>query len=255
MKASRLALLICVYIASYLVTAAQTPTSTPPYSGPHESYPGGESITGRDVNEHNERVSAFRRSEPRVIKSGLLAPSPQDIEAHKDFLSQQNTGLIRLLPRGAYNIKLRGGGAYYSFFHKSHEYGWGSDIELDIGLLSTGFAGADFGMLTNLGDVAIDSLNLENGRVGYLAEYKPPGKEKDARAEYVRATKGFTRYEMLYARLAVAEVNCTYLLRSVVYDRSDVLVAFRVVRIDPADTSVIIAWKLLKKYSTPKLSR
>jgi hypothetical protein len=248
MKASKLALLICVFCFSCVESSAQTPASTP--------------ILGPDLTDNRRRIQEafehggnFRRSEPRVIKSGLLAPSPQDIEAHKDFLSQKNTGLIRLLPRGAYNIKLRGGGAYYSFSRKTHEYGWGSDIQLDIGLLSTGFAGADFGILTNLGDVAIDSLNLEDGRVGYLADYKPPSKEKDARAEYARATRGFTRYEMLYARLAVAEVNCTYLLRSVNYDRSDVLVAFRVARIDTSDDSIIIAWKLLKKYSTPNLSR
>jgi hypothetical protein len=59
---------------------------------------------------------------------------------------------------------------------------------------------------------------------------------------------------MLYARKALAEVDSTYLLRSVNYNTSDLLVAFRVVRID-ADNSVIIAWKRLKKYSTPNLSR
>jgi hypothetical protein len=49
-------------------------------------------------------------------------------------------------------------------------------------------------------------------------------------------------------------LNTTYLVRSVDYNTSDVLVAFRVVRID-TDGSATILWKLLKKYPAPKLAR
>jgi hypothetical protein len=48
--------------------------------------------------------------------------------------------------------------------------------------------------------------------------------------------------------------DSTYLLRAIYYSRSDVLVAFRVVRVD-SDGSAIILWKLLKKYSIPQLER
>jgi hypothetical protein len=51
-----------------------------------------------------------------------------------------------------------------------------------------------------------------------------------------------------------AEVGATYLLRSINFERSDVLVALKVVRQD-TDGSVIIAWKLLQKYPVPKLPR
>jgi len=257
MKASILTSFVCVFFSSYGLSIAQSPT----YSGPTETYPGGERIIGQDLRDHNSRLRnalEFRagvKKEPRVIKSGVLAPSETDVQAHKQFLSQKNTGLIRLLPRGAYDMKLRGGGAYYSFFHLSHEYGFGSDISLEIGLMTTGFAGADYGILTNLGDVPLDDLSLEDARVGYLAEYRPPKRDADARAEFLRIRQGYTRYGQLYASRAVGEVDCTYLLRSVGYDTSDVLVAFRVFRKDPDDDSLIIAWKMLKKYSTPKLSR
>ncbi|MEK6283404.1 MAG: hypothetical protein AABN95_23880 [Acidobacteriota bacterium] len=43
------------------------------------------------------------------------------------------------------------------------------------------------------------------------------------------------------------------LLRSIGYRASDVLVAFKVVRQD-TDGSVILAWKLLKKYPVPTLA-
>ena len=65
------------------------------------------------------------------------------------------------------------------------------------------------------------------------------------------------------------DVNATYLLRSINYGKplfvpnppehtignsrkTDVLVLFRVVRKE-TDGSVTIAWKLLKKYSTPNI--
>jgi hypothetical protein len=50
------------------------------------------------------------------------------------------------------------------------------------------------------------------------------------------------------------EVKATYLLRSIGFYKSDVLVGFKVLRKD-SDGSVIIAWKLLHSYVTPKLAR
>jgi hypothetical protein len=55
------------------------------------------------------------------------------------------------------------------------------------------------------------------------------------------------------SRLPV-EVRSTYLLRSIGYSTSDVLVAFKAVRED-SDGSIILAWKLLKKYPVPELAR
>jgi hypothetical protein len=49
-----------------------------------------------------------------------------------------------------------------------------------------------------------------------------------------------------------ATQSTTYALRSLCFGTSDVLVVFRVVRID-VDGSVILAWKLLNKYSLPRL--
>lgn len=46
----------------------------------------------------------------------------------------------------------------------------------------------------------------------------------------------------------------TYLLRSVNYDRSDVLISFRVVRRD-SDGSLILLWKMLRQFPGPILVR
>lgn len=199
--------------------------------------------------------------EPRVLKDGLLAPSVQDRVDHEDFLKQSKTGLIRLLPREVYDwqtyhtpnqIEMRGGGAYFSFSNRSHTYGYGSDLELDHNRFSVGFAGADYGMLIRLGDVPLDSIAEDDPRFIYMANYKPAHREPEARQEFVDFRTGREVDGFIYRRTVPARAQSTYLLRSINYRVGDVLVAFRVTRFD-ADRSAIIAWKLLKSYSTPEL--
>jgi hypothetical protein len=204
-----------------------------------------------------------KRAELSVLEKKFLAPSEEDRAAYAEFLRQPDTGLIRLLPREVYgnndyknnkSLTLRGGGAYYSFARLTHEYGYGSDIELGSDYLSVGFAGADYGMLTSLGDLPIEEITREHPGVQFMAAYNVPGEEPKARSEYRRFATGATIDDRRYqTRLPVA-VGTTYLLRSINYDTSDVLVAFRVIRKD-SDASLIIVWKLLKKYPKPELAR
>ncbi|MCA1632575.1 MAG: hypothetical protein LC802_02375 [Acidobacteria bacterium] len=56
------------------------------------------------------------------------------------------------------------------------------------------------------------------------------------------------------ANLGTVLTKQTYVVRSVNYGTSDVLVAFRVVRKD-SDGSVVVLWKMLKKFSKPELER
>jgi hypothetical protein len=203
-----------------------------------------------------------KRAELNALEKDFLAPSEEDRKSHADFLRTPDTGLIRLLPRETYDdnaakdrqrIVTRGGGAYYSFTRLTHEYGYGSDIELSQDQLSTGFAGADYGLLTSLGDVPLESVSLETPAVNVFAAYNPPSEEPKARIEQRRFQMGADLQGISVSRHLPLKLNSTYLLRSVNYRESDVLVAFRVVRID-SDKSAIIIWKLLKKYPTPQLA-
>ena len=176
-----------------------------------------------------------KRVELTALENLLLSPSEEDKANHADFLSQPDTGLIRLLPREKYDsatyknnkkgITLAGAGAYYSFARKTHEWGHGNDIGLDHGKLDT--AGY-YGMLNLIGDVPLESVNLETPAAQALAM---PLSTESARNRSLLPLKS----------------NSTYLLRSVDDTRYDVLVAFRVVRID-TDGSAIILWKLLKSF-------
>src|SRR5258706_11840537 len=73
---------------------------------------------------------ASQRARLHVLEEQVLAPDPADARAFAAFLTGPDTGLARLLPRetGEQALALRGGGAYYSFSRRTHEYGRGSDI-------------------------------------------------------------------------------------------------------------------------------
>lgn len=226
--------------------------------------PGEKTEIERYLDGIGKRRNEVSR-EDRVLKRGLLAPSEGDRQVFANFLHQRKTGLIRLLPREVYDgesyptanpAKIRGGGSYYSFANLTHVYGFGSDIGLEHNHFSVGFAGAAYGMLTNIGDVLIDGITLTDPRVQFLSSYKPPALEHEARAEARRfgARYGVMIDGVLYQRRVPVQQNTTYLLRSIDYDRTDVLVAIRVVRKD-GDGSLIIAWKLLKSFPPTRLKQ
>jgi hypothetical protein len=182
----------------------------------------------------------------------FLLPSDEDFFAFRDFLHPPATGLIRLMPREKYDGKMlvRGGGSYYSFTRLTHAYGYGSDIGFEQGTLRVGFAGADFGFLTVIGDVPVDSVTLDRPGVSYLAALNTPTTESEARQHQQRASTGFEADGFFYKNALPVAVNTTYALRSTSFTQSDVLVAFRVTRQD-ADGSLILAWKMLKKFFGP----
>ena len=203
-----------------------------------------------------------KRAELASLESQFLAPAAEDHAAYAEFLTQPDTGLIRLLPREKFDsfanktapLTVRGGGAYYSFVRLTHEYGYGSDLELYSGYLSVGFAGADYGMLTKLDGARLEDVSTELPAVMFLARYKAVTSEPEARVEQRRFGTGTVIDGVSYKERLPVEVGATYLLRSIDFETSDVLVAFRVVRQD-TDGSLIIAWRMLEKYPTPRLAR
>ncbi|HJQ22751.1 MAG TPA: hypothetical protein VKA60_02470 [Blastocatellia bacterium] len=194
------------------------------------------------------------REQLRQKEQEFLAPSAEDRAAFAEFLSQPNTGLVRLLPREKYDGKLtaHGGGAYYSFSLLKHEYDNGSDIELQQNELSVGFAGANWGYLAKLGDVPLETVGLDHFAVQFLATLEVPSRELGAREQQRLSGSGVTVNAARYARRGPALVNTTYVLRSINYHTSDVLVAFRIVRQD-ADGSMTLLWKKLKEFPQPAL--
>jgi hypothetical protein len=227
-------------------------------------------------------IKQLREKEKLIIDT-----SAEDRAAFAEFLKQPKTGLIRLYPRAQHDrlLTISGGGAYYSFARLTHEYGYGSDIELLLVPRSnddfwyqasrrkydfenrvnpnieiqepafmTGFAGADYGLLVNLGKVPLDEVTLQHDGVEFLASYVPFSAEPEARAEFQRARSGISKAGFEYKSTLPVLTNNTYVLRSINYNRSDVLVALQVVKME-GDASVMLLWKLLKRFSRPELVR
>ena len=219
-----------------------------------------QSLSREDLRREIET----KRAELLKLETQFLAPAKEDEDAYATFLEQPNTGLIRLLPRERYDTEvyrkvkktmtLRGGGAHYSFSRRTHEYGAGSDIAWAAEYLSVGFAGADYGMMTAVEDVSLESLTPEHYFVQLLSEYVPPKSEPEARLEYRRFQSGTTISGWPFRSRLPARPGITYLLRSISYGRGDLLVGFRIVRKD-TDDSLIILWKLIKKYPVPSLAK
>jgi hypothetical protein len=203
-----------------------------------------------------------KRAELAKLEASFLAVPAEDRSAYSELLSQPDTGIIRLLPRekfdsyghGKSGLTINGGGAYYSFVRLTHEYGQGNDIGLEQGYLQVGFAGADYGMLTKLEGATVEDVSSELPGVMFLANYKPVSTEPEARVEQRRFGYGTEIAGASYKERVKAEIGATYILRSISFERSDVLVTLKVVRQD-TDGSLIILWKLLQKYPVPKLAR
>jgi hypothetical protein len=220
------------------------------------------SISSAQTKSRQEILAEIstKRTELSNLEKQFLSPTEQDRSDFAELLSQPNTGLIRLLPREVFGqannkgLTVSGGGAYYSFTRLTHEYGYGSDIELQQGRLSVGFAGCDYGMLASLGSLSLNEVSLANPVVALIGRYKPPSVESEVRVEQRRFMSGTTLEGVVLKAYIAADTGMTYVLRSISYDQSDVLVALRVVRRD-TDGSFIIAWKLLEKFPAPQLIR
>ncbi|MBC8028627.1 MAG: hypothetical protein H7Z16_00820 [Pyrinomonadaceae bacterium] len=259
MKKIFAALNLSVVVSGLCMTTlaqAEMHGGVPPYGPTHVGY---EAMYDRPFR------SPYVPREPRVIKKGTLAPSVDDRTAFATLLKDKHAGLIRLLPREALERATKqakkelfksAGGAFFSFANRTHANGYGSDIGFAHNNLSVGFRGFDYGMLTNLGNAPLEQITLSDTRVRAIAALRPSHSQSEAQSEYrrIKSTEGLTFDGSVYRNQLPVQENSTYLLRSIVYRKSDVLVAFRLVRKD-TDGSVIIAWKLLQQYPTPKLER
>lgn len=188
----------------------------------------------------------------------LLAVSPEDVELAREFLKQKETGLIRLIPKERYEKDFRtmvkSGAASFSFSQQKYRY-YPRDIELRKGVFETASlpvrsGEVQFGFIASLGDVDLESLSNRNPCAQFLASILPASNRRDIQEWRSRIWLGPPG--CICSPSAPAKENCTYVLRSVHYPLSDVLVALRAVREDD-DGSYIIWWKLLETFPPPEL--
>jgi hypothetical protein len=191
------------------------------------------------------------KDEANRLEKLILSPDKEDIESAE----KENVNVFRVLPREKYrnSLFIREGGAYYSFTNLSHIYDRPSQIGFEQNYLSAGFAGANYGFMTDLGEISLADVGEKTKGFNFLIEYQPPAHILDARIEQEKS-RGFDFEGTNFKNRLPAIVGHNYLLRAVTYDEADVMVAFKVQRKD-ADGSLIIFWKLIKQFDKPILIR
>lgn len=206
---------------------------------------------------HQEALKEFDRLKSEIeaikeksdaIEKVLLQPDKADIAAAKE----ENLNVFRILPREIYDkdvLKIRGGGAYYSFTKQSNNYGDIPQISLEQNSLSVGFYGASYGFLTDLGNISLSEINQDSAETNFLIAYMPPDNLPAARIEQQKV-KNFEFENKIYKDRLPVIVGNTYLLRAISYREADTLVALKVFRKD-SDGSLVIFWKEIKNFEKP----
>lgn len=213
----------------------------------------------------------------------LLAPDSTLVQKFSEFLSQKNTGLIKLIidkgcDKGTQIVdssehctkyKMPGAAASYSFRTGNYQVKHLSDISFSEGnFVTTGLL--KHGILINIGDVSLENVNLQMEQLKTLTNFHPVKESDKAEILAAQLEKGI-QGDFLYKDSLPVEENKTYILRSIAYkgnnfkvvedveydefdfdDRKDVIVAFRVVKLNK-DESVTILWKELSSQKTSKL--
>ncbi len=187
----------------------------------------------------------------KLLENDVIAPTIKDLrQAQKEGFD-----VVRILPRERYENKFitQGGGSYFSFTTGSHDYQKIAQIGLEQNKLKVGFAGADYGFITDLGETSLADITEETAEVNFLINYKPPTNEPEVRFEQSKANNYQTN-GLTYKTYVPAVVAHSYILRAISFDRADILVAFKVYRKD-TDGSLIIFWKSIKNFEKPTFER
>lgn len=213
--------------------------------------------------------------EPSSLEKQLLAPSLEDEQKFAEFLRLPDTGVIKMFPPGRRRVvsladlasgRRPGFGNYaslYSFSKEKHGYGlhgyvdprlgW-AELRLINGRFVTGVTGESLGVLVALGDVPLETVTLETYGVTGLADIIPPADSFEATTLSRRNRAGFALETFRYGSSLPVTPNITYVLRSTSNKRADILVGFRVIRVND-NGGVTLIWRKLKVYPKPRWKR
>lgn len=222
---------------------------------------------------------------PTKAEMALVAPGAEDIERHKIFLKLPKTGIVKLIPDAGcpdsipvvsassecLKYTMPGNGSSYSFRIENYRISRLSDITL----LGNRFGTKGFmtqGVLVDIGDVPVESVSLSTSGAAYLGAFQPSTDVQQAAKADNDFLKGVQEGAFLYKRTVPVKENTTILLRSVAYKgrsmrshetltydefefdrRSDITVAFRVVRRD-GDGSVTLIWREIANNKPPTMA-
>ena len=224
----------------------------------------------RTVITPNQIDAPYRKANAEELKE--LLPVAEDLNKYAEFLRQPKTGLVKLVNGkgciGEGNIvnatadcmkySAPGGGASYSFSVNNYRIEGFADLtNVDSNFKCLGIN--VLGILTNIGNIPLENVNLQTSGLDFLISFKPETKEKKVAESRKLFANGVLKDSFTYKSEWEATENTTYVLRSIAYKmfinldkRNDIIIAFRVVR-KSEDGSMTILWKELAKKGAPNL--
>lgn len=226
----------------------------------------------------------YRKPTSEELKS--IAPDEEDLQKYAQFLTNQDTGLIKLINdaecsenskivvASADCLKYKFPGAGSSFSFRINNYRLPRLADLTFTENSFQATGNHLhGIFVNIGDVPLENVNFNTRGLKFLLEFKPSTEFQTAKEVDQILSIGIVDDGFIYRRALYAEEDTTFVLRSIAYGgksyravegvtyneldfdrRRDVIVAFRIVR-KYADGSISLLWKKLSDEKAPKLSR
>lgn len=233
-----------------------------------------------------ERLENQRRRmpKPRVLNEKLtkeqkkrITPSVENVTKHRRFLSLSKTGIVKILPIPKCDFKvvdvndlkcievlpILGMGSRYSFSEKSHTALFKAELFLSGNNLSVGFSSRLLGLIVDLGDLDINSVNLKTKEIQLLSGFLPTKRFSEISKQRTEFSKGFEAEGRKFMTNVPVRVNTTYAMHSINYYQvgnlirgnyyDDITIVFRIIEID-SDDSVTLIWRELKKDSKVAIS-
>lgn len=211
-----------------------------------------------------------------------LAVEPEQMARHADILALPDTGIFRLVPDpGCFEnprivkaeakcIEAVPEASFYSFRRRDHTSEIFADIRVEKGMFISDPILAQ-GIITELGDVPLESVSLETPGLSFLRRYQPDQNSREALRQFDQLVKGIHNDGFHYRKSGQAREGVTFALRVTAYraslmrsyrwgrydvmgedKRFDILVAFRVVSMGQ-DGSLTVVWRQLERKQSPKL--
>lgn len=181
-----------------------------------------EQAAAGSVRMPQEKFGKLTPKERKRIEA-MRAPNPEDLLTYKDFLSQPDTGIVRLLPgyncESKYVVRVDGncanslpGGSFHRFRKDSIS---GDIVFLDGDLVAEGFFSNS--IMTGLGNIPLDHVSNDTRGMKFLSEFKPDSDLARVKTQYLQILKGLQIDEFVYANRLIAIPDMTYALRIIAY--------------------------------------
>ena len=233
---------------------------------------------------HERSIKPLYR-EPTKEELTAISPNDEDRQKYADFLRQSDTGLVKLavdsgcaddtrivvVTPECLKYTMPGAGNSYSFRARNYRLRRLADIIYSNNSFQSAGVSLE-SIFVKIGDVPLEKVDLQTKGLKFLVNFQPET-DNNKRREFDKGiSEGFFVDGFQYRRGLPSVENTTYVLRSVAYDgfhmraaegitynefdfdkRTDIIVAFRVVRKD-SDGSLTILWKKLLEKKSPKMA-